>query len=125
MTHSHEPFEIENLPSGRWTVTWPGYEDHVVNNQIKVKNLLTILFEEVKVNQAQLGVTLNNGELETYCIDMSVWWRAGNVRDDVSRHIASTFVVGGATFDLESEARMFLEILEKRLSWARLGGKWK
>ncbi len=124
MHNQHAPFELTDLPSGCWFVGWPGYEDHVVNNQIKVQSLLKILFEEIKVERAQLGVTVNNSELETYSIDSSLWYLADDSRDHLSHHIASTFVVGGATFETESQARLFLEILQKRLLWARLGGKW-
>jgi hypothetical protein len=51
-----ERFVLTDLPDNHWSVSWPGYEMVLVNNPSKAANLLTILFDDIGVVEAMLGV---------------------------------------------------------------------
>lgn len=120
----HGPFTLTELPQG-WSVSWPGYESSVVNSPVKVQRLLEILFGDLKLNQAQLGVLLNNGDFETYSIDSILWYSdSDNAKNFLINHIFSTYTVGAVKFNEEPKARQFLDILEQRYIWLKLGGAW-
>jgi hypothetical protein len=93
----------------------------VATTHKKVSSLLGILFNEMKLWQAHLFIKLNNGEFETYSIDCMAW--AQDKNEYLPYHLAS-YQIGGVRFEKEDQARQFLEKLEKRLMWQRLGGKW-
>lgn len=116
------PFVITELPRG-WAVSWPGYERVLVNNPAKLQRVLKMLFEELNLSRAQLGVSLNNGELETYSIDSALWYTGDtHARDYLTSHIVGHYVVEGVKFDAEDPARYFLDELQKRYIWMKLGG---
>ena len=119
------PFVITELPRG-WAVSWPSFEQVFVNTPGKLRKVLEILFDDLKLSQAQLGVSLNNGDLETYYIDSVLWYTdSTDARDYLLSHIASTYVIEGVKFYDEAPARGFLAELEKRYIWMKLGGGWK
>lgn len=116
------PFTLNDLPHG-WSVAWPDYEHVVVNNPKKLTRLLEMLFDELKLDQAQLGILLNNGEFEIYHIDSMLWYGRDS-RDQLVEHVLGTFTIAGVKFDDESPARKFLAMMEKRYIWLKLGGAW-
>ncbi len=117
-----ERFVLKDLPDGDWSVTWPGYEMDVVNNPVKATNLLKILFDEVGVDEAQLGVHEYNkpDKFETMHINLAAWFQD---REALARHVVDCHVVVGCKFVKEEHARKFKLIMEKRLAWRRLSGK--
>lgn len=116
------PFVINDLPHG-WSVTWPGYEHVVVNNFKKLDRLLGMLFDDIRLDRAQLGILLNNQDFEVYHID-SVLWFDIKARKHLIEHIMGMYTICGAKFDHERDARQFLGMLEQRYIWAKLGGAW-
>lgn len=116
------PFTINELPQG-WAVAWPGYEMAVVNSPKKLNRLLGMLFDDFKLDRAQLGVLLRNNEFEVYHID-SMLWHQQNSRDQLVEHVIGMYTIGGVKFDQESHAREFLAWLEKLYIWRKLGGAW-
>ena len=48
-------FKIDDLRDG-WAVTWPGFEQRFCNTEDKIKNLLAVLFDDIGLWEAQLGV---------------------------------------------------------------------
>jgi len=117
------PFEITDLdPAWGWTVTWPGFEMAVADSSRKVSNLLGILFDELGLEQAHLCVLLVNGEFETFTIDRTGYAQAQG--DYLTDYVTGQYRVGGVRFRQEHQAQAFLEIMEQRLAWRRLGGQW-
>lgn len=121
MTH-YSPFQLTDVPNG-WVVSWPDYVTAVAKNERQIHNLLKILFDEIGVWQAHLGVMPDNGETETYSVDSMAWHQEDSGKY-LAEHIASRYVVSGVYFQAEHEdhARQFLEHLEKRYIWLKLGG---
>lgn len=117
-----ERFVLTDLPDNAWSVSWPGYEMYVVNNATKAANLLKILFDEVGVDEAQLGVHEYNksDKFETMNISQAAWFQD---REATARYVAELFVVVGCKFPEEDQARKFKLIMERRLVWTRLSGK--
>lgn len=117
------PFEIvDHDPAWGWSVTWPGFEMAVADSSRKVSNLLEILFGELELDQAHLCVLLVNGEYETFTIARAAYARAQG--DGLGDYVAGHYRVGGVRFRQEHQAQAFLEIMERRLMWRRLGGQW-
>jgi hypothetical protein len=117
------PFEITDLdPAWGWSVTWPGFEMAVADSTRKVSTLLEILFDELKLDQAHLCVVSRNGEFDTFTIARAAYARAQG--DGLGDYVAGHYRVGGVRFRQEDQARAFLEIMEQRLMWRRLGGQW-
>lgn len=119
-----ERFVLKDLPDNTWSVSWPGYEMHVVNNATKAANLLKILFDDIGVGEAMLGVQEYNksDKFETMHISEAAWFQD---REGTARYVAELFVVVGCRFVEEDQARKFKLHMEQRLAWKRLGGAWK
>ncbi len=117
-------FVLKDLPDNTWSVSWPGYEMHVVNNATKAANLLKILFDDIGVGEAMLGVQEYNksDKFETMHISQAAWFQD---REATARYVAELFVVVGCKFVEEEQARKFKLHMEQRLAWRRLGGAWK
>ena len=113
-------FKFEQLPSGAWTITWPGHIDEVVTTVTKACNLLELLFNKVKVDEAQLLIHGVHDKKEyTLYINASVYWQNINVAIghmiDFDKHR-----VVGVKFNHQKQAETLVEELEKRLVWNRL-----
>ena len=117
-----ERFVLTDLPDNSWSVAWPGYEYVVVNNAIKAKNLLTILFDDIGVGEAMLGIHEYNkpDKFETMHISEAAWFQD---REGTARYVAELHVIVGCKFAEETQARKFKLIMERRLAWTRLSGK--
>ena len=119
-----ERFILNDLPNNTWSVCWPGYESVVVNNPVKAANLLKILFDEVGVDEAMLGIQQRNrpDQFET----MHLSWISWHHNPDAwARRVVDYHLVVGCKFVKEDEARKFKLIMEQRLAWKRLGGDWQ
>jgi len=116
-----ERFVINDLPDNYWSVSWPGYEEVVVNNTNKAANLLKILFDEVGVDNAILGLQhrSNSEKFETMHISWIAWHQNPEA---AARHSVDYYLIVGCKFAKESEAREFKLIMERRLAWKRLSG---
>lgn len=124
--HTIERFVINDLPDNSWSVSWPGYEEVVVDNPAKAANLLKILFNEVQVDEVMLGMQQRNrpDHFET----MHLSWIAWHSNPDAwARRVIDYHLVVGCKFAEESQARQFKLIMERRLAWRRLSGgkKWE
>ena len=119
-----ERFVLTDLPDNHWSVSWPGYEMVVVNNPSKAKNLLKILFDEIGVVEAILGVHEYNkpDKFETMYINEAAWFQD---QEGSARYVTDHHVVVGCKFTTEEQARKFKLHMEQRLAWKRLGGAWK
>jgi hypothetical protein len=117
-----EQFVLNDLPDNTWSVTWPGYEYVVVNDPNKARNLLKILFDEVGVDKAQLGVHEYNrpDKFETMHINEAAWF---NDPAGAARYVIDHHIVVGCKFAEETQARKFKSIMERRLAWRRLSDK--
>jgi len=119
-----ERFVLKDLPDNTWSVSWPGYEEVVVNNSVKARNLLKILFDEVEVSEAILGLQQRNKleKFETLHISWIAWHQNP---DAAARYAVDYHIITGCKFANEDQAQKFKLIMEQRLAWKRLGGKWK
>lgn len=117
-----ERFVLKDLPDNTWSVSWPGYEYVVVNNPNKAKNLLKILFDEVKVTEVVLGCHEYNkpDKFETMHIDLAAWCQDA---DGTARYVVDCHVITGCKFAEYEEATKFKLIMEQRLAWRRLSGR--
>lgn len=118
-------FVINDLPNGKWSVTWPGYEYNVVNNPAKVLTLLEILFDHVGVEEAMIGVQESgrDNDWNTLYISSILWYQDDRSREHVAKRIAE-YTVPGVQFNDQYEAEKFKDHMEQRLAWKRLGGAW-
>ena len=115
---------IKDLPDRAWSVSWPGYEYVLVNNEIKAQHLLEILFDTVKATEAQLAVRREGwSEEKTEIMHIG---EAGWFQDPkgLSRYLTQ-FIVTGIKFNELSQAEHFKQHMDQRLMWRRLGGAWK
>lgn len=118
------PFKLKDLPDSSWSVSWPGYEYVLVNNQNKAQHLLEILFDTVKVSEAQLAVRREGrreDETEILHIDVAAWWQD---KMSLSKYLTD-FIIEGIKFNTLNEAQKFKEQMDQRLMWRRMGGTWK
>ena len=117
-----ERFVLTDLPDNSWSVSWPGYEIVVVDNATKAANLLKILFDEVGVDEAMLGVHEYNkpDKFETMHISEAAWFQDPEA---TARYVAELHIIVGCKFANEDQARKFKLIMEQRLAWRRLSGK--
>lgn len=122
---TEERFVLNDLPDNTWSVCWPGYENYLVTTPVKAMNLLKILFDEIGVDEAMLGVHEYNkpDKFETMYINEAAWFQD---REGSARYVSDHHVVVGCKFNDRKQAEMFKLNLEKRLAWTRLSGKaWK
>ena len=119
------PFVLTDLSDRTWSVSWPGYEYSVVNTVNKAHKLLKILFEDIKVDRAQMAILWQQEtdltRARTLEIDAAAW--SG---DDSA---AADYLAGNAVlavkFNQLDQAQAFKQNMEQRLVWRRLGGEWK
>ena len=122
-TQTVERFVLNDLPDGSWSVCWPGYEYVVVNNPVKADNLLKILFDEVGAEEAMLAVHQYNAPDRQDTLHLS-WIAWHHHPDAAARRVVDHHVVVGCKFPTLEQAQKFKLIMEQRLAWKRLGGKW-
>lgn len=105
-----------------YSVTWPGYESVLCNNKIKARNLLKILFNEIKVEDAILAVKKEeySGEAFVMSIPLSTYARDP---EGSAMFLVRDYSVVGCKFDTRELAEAFKLNMEKRLAWCRLSGK--
>ncbi len=116
-------FVLNDLPNNTWSVTWPGYEYNVVNNPDKANKLLDILFNEVEVDYAMIGVLKEGKSNFDECETMHINWIAWHSQpESTARHLAR-FTIPGVRFSTLAHAEKFKDIMEKRLAWRRLSNK--
>lgn len=119
------PFKITDLPDrGTWSVTWPGYEIVVCENEHKAANLLKILFEEIDVEEAVLSIRKQDNT-ESYVVRIP-WMTYHQNPGAAGRFLASRYAVDGVKFLGLEQAQQFKDIMDRRLAWQRLSGKtWR
>ena len=104
------PFKLIDLPSGEWAVSW---SDQLVTTRFRLmpsnKQTLEIIFKELRLHEARLGVLTNNRELETIRIDALDYYQ---IQSRTVNYLAC-YIVAGAIFDTETQAQQFLQIVEK------------
>ena len=118
-------FVLNDLPDGSWSVSWPGYENNVVNNAKKAMTLLEIMFDHVGVEEAMIGLQRPGrgyNDLEVLHISQIVWFDQGS-REHMAKRLAE-YIVSGVKFRDQYEAEKFKTHMEQRLAWKRLGGAW-
>ena len=105
------PFVI-NKTRNYYTVTWPGF--HNIHGNPTCYNLLKILFEQIKVDEAMVLV---NGD-RTFTISSEIWYIGHG--EQYSEWLMSRHSILGAVFKEEKQANMLQEELEKRYMWKLL-----
>jgi hypothetical protein len=113
-------FKIVDLPEGDWSVSWPGFEAAVVNSPTKLENLLSILFEQVKVREAVLGIVYHNEKFDTMYIQDNVYYSKSNLTIEHLFGNINGGVVSGCRVPTLEQAEQLVDIFEKRLVWRRL-----
>lgn len=114
-------FKLVDLPEGDWSVSWPGYEEHVVNTPEKLKNLLEMLFEQIKVDEVMLGIIYTKDKFETLHISSDIHYR--NHSKETFEHLFKNVGNGrisGCRLPTLKQAEQLIDIFEKRLVWYRL-----
>ena len=120
----NSPFKIRDLPDNGWSVSWPGYEYNLVNNSRKAQNLLEILFEKIKVDEAQLAVrreTWSEDKSDILHVGLAAWCQD---KGGLSQYL-SDFIITAVKFESRDQADRFKEHLDQRLMWRRMGGTWQ
>lgn len=117
-----ERFVITDLPDNAWSVSWPGYEMVVCDNEVKAKNLLKILFDEVNVEDAKLAVKVAENSDKDYTISIP-WMTYHADPGSAGRFLVRHHAVVGCKFPNREQAEHFKLIMDKRLAWRRLSGR--
>ena len=115
-------FVINDLCDPAWSVTWPGFEMVVCDNERKATNLLKILFDEVEVEDAVLAVKVAELSADEFIITIP-WMTYHQNPDSAGRFLVRNHAVVGCKFFALEQAEKFKAIMEKRLAWRRLSGK--
>lgn len=115
-------FVVTDLPDSSWSVTWPGYESYVCDNERKATNLLKLLFDEVNVEEASLAVKVAEYSDKDYIISIP-WMTYHSNPDSAGRFLVRNHAVVGCKFPNLEQAEKFKGIMEKRLAWTRLSGR--
>lgn len=115
-------FVIKDLMDNSYSVSWPGYEFDVCNNEVKAKNLLKILFDEVNVEDATLAVKVAEYSDKDYTVSIP-WMTYHSNPDSAGMFLVRNHAVVGCKFDTREQAEHFKLIMDKRLAWQRLSGK--
>lgn len=117
-----ERFVLNDLPDNCWAVSWPGYEDVVVDTPGKALNLLKILFDDVGVTEAMIGVShKTRSNNETMYVSQLLWLEERS-RDYIARDLIR-YNVYGVKFRDQYEAEKFKLCMEQRLVWRRLSDR--
>ncbi len=115
-------FVIKDLMDNAYSVSWPGYEMVVCDNERKATNLLKILFDEVDVEDATLAVKVAEYSDKDYII--SIPWITYHANPgSAGRFLVGNHAVVGCKFPNRAQAEHFKTIMEKRLAWTRLSGR--
>lgn len=105
------PFILSELKH-KYTVTWPAFHD--IRGNESCYNLLKMLFEKFKLDQAQL--LLNKDNMVT--INAHVWY--SNSGMNYSEWLMSQYNITGVVFDSKEHATDLQTELEKRYMWKLL-----
>ena len=119
-------FVINDLCDPAWSVSWPGYEMVVCDNERKATNLLKILFDEVDVEDAVLAVKVAELSAEDFIITIP-WMTYHQNPDSAGRFLVRNHSVIGCKFFVLEQAEKFKYAMEKRLAWQKLSGgrRWE
>ena len=118
-----EYFVLNDLPNGDWSVSWPGYETVVCDNEHKALTLLDIMFDQVGVETAMIGVQHPSEDNVLYTKHIScLLWLDERSREYCARDLAR-YVIPAVRFQDRYQAEKFKLIMEKRLAWTRLSGR--
>lgn len=118
-----ERFVLKALMDNSYSVSWPGYEWVVCDNENKARNLLKILFEEVKVDEAVLAVQKTQIPREEEFIEYIPLRTYAQDPHGAGKFLVHRYAVTGIKFPGREQAEQFKTIMEKRLAWCRLGGQ--
>lgn len=123
MEHDYaERFVINDLMDNSYSVTWPGYEAVVCNNEAKFANLLKILFNELEVEDAVFAVKKEEYSGEELIVTIP-WMTYHQNPSSAARFLERHYSVVGCKFDTRELAEAFKLNMERRLAWRRLSGK--
>ena len=119
-------FVINDLCDPAWSVSWPGYEMVVCDNERKATNLLKILFDEIEVEDAVLAVKVTEYSDKDYTITIP-WMTYHQNPDSAGSFLVRNHSVIGCKFFVLEQAEKFKYAMEKRLAWQKLSGgrKWE
>lgn len=123
MEHDYaERFVVKDLMDNSYSVSWPGYEYVVCNNEAKFANLLKILFNEVEVENAILAVKKDDYDGKEFIVSIP-WITYHQNPDSAARFFERNYSVVGCKFIDREQAEAFKLNMERRLAWRRLSGK--
>jgi len=123
MEHDYaERFVVKDLMDNSYSVSWPGYEAVVCNNEVKSANLLKILFDEIEVEDAVLAVKKDEYSGKEFIINIP-WMTYHQNPDSASRFLERHYFVIGVKFATREQAEAFKLNMERRLAWRRISGK--
>ena len=96
------------MPDGTWAVAWNAslFRNRVISGQ----QTMDIIFGDLRLREAKLGILLKGGDMDTLRIDSEAYWQHGSRAQDM----VSMYVVAGAVFDTEPLARRFQTIAEQQ-----------
>lgn len=116
-----ERFVLNDLPDG-WSVSWPGFEWVVCDNELKATNLLKILFDEVNVDEAIVAVKVAEYSKDEFIVNIP-WYTYHQNPDASGRFLVRNHAVTGVKFVTLEKAQKFKGIMDKRLAWRQLSGR--
>ena len=109
-------FVLKPVDNNHWEVSWPGYENKVVDTPEKANHLLTILFDDFGLTEAQLTTVRHRTYFYTLSLSSMMWFQDPTT---AARYTAEHTVLG-CRFCTQELAERFLDVLEKLLVWNRL-----
>ena len=109
-------FVLKQINQDTWEVSWPGYEHDVVNTPDKADHLLTILFDDFDLVNAQLSTIRNQHYNYTLSLSRIMWFQD----PETTARYTCEHTIAGCRFHTQELAQRFLNVLEKLLVWNRL-----
>jgi hypothetical protein len=107
---SKEPFTINDLPGGDWSVVWnPLYWNSGIYKRNSMVKLLDILFNDIQVDEAELAVDRGKQESILY-LDRTAYYQNGEKLVD---YLLDGYTVRGVRFAQLEKATAFKQHLDQ------------
>jgi prepilin-type processing-associated H-X9-DG protein len=97
------------------------WTDSFLSITSKIK-LLHVIFLEAKAWKAGLMIQLHGSQCDILWVDGSVIYQ--DVNSQYSDYLQDMYKIRGVVFTEEQHADTFYDILDKKLMWRTLGGKY-
>jgi hypothetical protein len=109
----NNPFPLNDLPNGTWSVTWPEFTS-IKETGLKERVMKTV-FGELDYDEVGFGIALVNDETDILWMNSDVWYSA--MGDSYAIYLEDMYELRGLVFRTMDEAKKMQDWLEKKYMW--------